>query len=775
MSNDRFKYLAWFLGPKAENGRFFENLLVDTFRDYAHWRKNYFPEDPILISQGLKNVHQDERSILETKHAELLAKLRRNFPFYSPRYIAHELSDTTMPAMLGYFAGMLYNPNNVTPEAAPVTTELEIEVSSEICRMLGFRAPPPPPEPGTDPLQYYSAPEQSREFAWAHLTSGGTVANIEALWVARQVRYFPISVKLIAAKYGLELSVKLANGNTTRLVDANEYDLLFLRSNESIYLLPRLVDALHKGGHLAEGPDKLAQTWKILESSGLSITNGFSELFAKYPPVVFVASSSHYSVAKAVNLLGMGGGCIHHVRMDSKFRLDVDDLKRQLLALRQTGRAIPLCVIASAGTTEEGAVDPIHEIVKLRDSLQREQGISFWLHVDAAWGGYIRSLVNLDDYDRAEAICVHVAKLLRLVPPQIQCEPNIEALLEWHEHFSAKLMELAAMVSSASTEDAHLPTPSEEGADHSGIDNKDRSVRTRRLFSDVIESELLVLQRHIESGEFSSFVQMIRKLLIRFKGKGALGPELEKWLRLESDSAITLEARLDWVGKYVREEVTKRHSWSQKCTKILTWPERNVGAALVAFARAESITVDPHKMGYAPYPAGCIAFRNDLVRNFILQRAPYITAAERNELVHVPPRHRTRDGQIVTASFSPFMLEGSRPGAVASALWLSMQCLPYTPRGHGAIVRASILSARLLHERLKAWDEDAGFLFIPLTAESPDTNLVTFVVAPTVKPNLARLNELSRSVYRSFSILAELGDREHSYSQAFFLSNTNFR
>jgi hypothetical protein len=49
-------------------------------------------------------------------------------------------------------------------------------------------------------------------------------------------------------------------------------------------------------------------------------------------------------------------------------------------------------VIGIAGTTEEGAVDPIDRIDEVRTDLENARGESFWLHVDAAWGGYLRAL-----------------------------------------------------------------------------------------------------------------------------------------------------------------------------------------------------------------------------------------------------------------------------------------------------------------------------------------------------------------------------------------------
>lgn len=79
------------------------------------------------------------------------------------------LSEQTLPSVLGYFAAMLYHPNNVTDEAAPVTVKLELEVGQMVAEMLGYN-------PRT---------------AWTHLCSGGTVANLETLWVARAAQFVP--------------------------------------------------------------------------------------------------------------------------------------------------------------------------------------------------------------------------------------------------------------------------------------------------------------------------------------------------------------------------------------------------------------------------------------------------------------------------------------------------------------------------------------------------------------------------------------------------------
>ena len=115
---------------------------------------------------------------MRAETAKLLDMLKMSAPFASMRYQGHMLWDQAMPATVGLFAGLLYNQNNVAAEASPVTTRLEIEAGNDLCRMLGYTVPPDgqPPAPG-------------QVVPWGHITSGGTVANIEALWAARNLKF----------------------------------------------------------------------------------------------------------------------------------------------------------------------------------------------------------------------------------------------------------------------------------------------------------------------------------------------------------------------------------------------------------------------------------------------------------------------------------------------------------------------------------------------------------------------------------------------------------
>ncbi|MGE5568362.1 MAG: pyridoxal phosphate-dependent decarboxylase family protein [Rhodospirillales bacterium] len=627
-TRDRTKQLgAWFLGPKAENASLEEEMILHILRDYFYWRRNYYPSDEITITQHMRREAADFTDTLFQQLSEMLARLRRHFPFYSPRYIAHMLSDQTIPSVLGYFAGMLYNPNNVTPEAAPVTVEWELEVAADVLKMLGYTAPPA----SADHRQ------TRKEFGWAHITSGGTVANIEALWVARNVRYFPLAVKRAAEREGIALTVKLPGQAQSRSIsDLDDMQCLSLRPNSATFLLTRFIEAVRARRNLSEA-DAVRLAWEALAATGFSLShNGSAACFADFPPALFVSGTAHYSLSKAADLLGIGRGNLIFVDVDRTFRLEIRDLEDKLRAARNKGQ-VPLAVVAIAGTTEEGSIDPVHRIDDFRRRLEQQEHASFWLHVDAAWAGYIRSL---------------------FVEPGGAPPADDAARIDAVNTFASRTLEIA-------------------------------------------------------------------------------------------------------VGAYTRRIEIK-------------WGSKEVCRAFLAFPRAESIVVDPHKMGYVPYPCGVVAFRNDRVRHFLSHHAPYITSPEKaghGVRAYVPP-----------ASVGPFILEGSKPGAAAASCWLSHRMIPPDRSGYGEIARASVLAARELYERLVHWEHAAKanrapvhYRFVPAAALPPDTNIVCFVIQEKPSRSLKRMNALAEAVYRRFTIEAERGEGGYSYSQPFFISRTRFQ
>ncbi len=98
--------------------------------------------------------------------AELAERLRDNYPFFHPSYAGQMLKPPHEVAVAAYQMAMRINPNNHALDGGPATAALERETVAALATMFGF-------DPAT---------------SLGHLTSSGTIANLEALWVSRKLR-----------------------------------------------------------------------------------------------------------------------------------------------------------------------------------------------------------------------------------------------------------------------------------------------------------------------------------------------------------------------------------------------------------------------------------------------------------------------------------------------------------------------------------------------------------------------------------------------------------
>ena len=169
MEETEARISAWFAGPKSENSEAFANTIRKILEDHQYWRRNYFPEDGVVITSEERRRNAAWNDVFEDKLMELLAALKSDCPFHSPRYAAHMVAEQTLPAIAGYFAGMLYNPNNVSREAAPITVLIELEVGRMICEMLGY-----------DPKTSWGAPHRWRDSCESRGTVGRTNGQVLA-------------------------------------------------------------------------------------------------------------------------------------------------------------------------------------------------------------------------------------------------------------------------------------------------------------------------------------------------------------------------------------------------------------------------------------------------------------------------------------------------------------------------------------------------------------------------------------------------------------------
>jgi glutamate/tyrosine decarboxylase-like PLP-dependent enzyme len=97
-------------------------------------------------------------------------------------------------------------------------------------------------------------------------------------------------------------------------------------------------------------------------------------------PQIYVSSEAHDSIVKIAHQLGLGRSAISRIATDSNQRLDINQLTKQVAKDRHI-EEIPFLVIATAGTTAGGAIDPLPELFQFCKSE------NLWFHVDAAWGG----------------------------------------------------------------------------------------------------------------------------------------------------------------------------------------------------------------------------------------------------------------------------------------------------------------------------------------------------------------------------------------------------
>ena len=98
-------------------------------------------------------------------------------------------------------------------------------------------------------------------------------------------------------------------------------------------------------------------------------------------PRMYASNQVHHVVHRAAGVLGLGRRAVVELPCDKEHRLEVGALRERLRRDAADG-CTPIAVIASAGTVNTGAIDPLREILRVC----REQGV--WLHVDGAYGGF---------------------------------------------------------------------------------------------------------------------------------------------------------------------------------------------------------------------------------------------------------------------------------------------------------------------------------------------------------------------------------------------------
>ena len=560
-----------FLGPYGENDALLERLVVEFLRDHVYWRRNLYPEDPPAIPTraAQQPAFQEFEARLRRELHTLSASLKRSVPFHSPRYLGHMVSDLLLPGLVAQILALPYNPNNVSDEAAPVTIDLEIKVGLQLARLLG----------------YVSDPEQDG-CAFGHLTSGGTLANFQALRLALALKCFPVALRA-AAPPGM--SIPEDDMQAFRLTPAQAIDLL----------------VGWQGWLSALEPQDRVCWRKKLEAERIEQLGGV-RFFATHPelapPVVLAPVTAHYSWSKGMKMLGLGREQLVLIP-ERGMRLDITAFEQTLRDLDAAG-ASPLLAVAVFGTTEFGTIDPVHELVALRER-RAAQGKGFAIHVDAAWGGYLATLFR--------------------------------------------------------QEDGTL-----------------RSLQSMRA-------------------EFTSF------------------------------------------------------------------PSANTHAAMAALGQADSITVDPHKLGYLAYGAGAFVCRDHRAMELLTETADYVFTGA------APSGYFNRYRKL-----GQYIPEGSKSGAAAAAVYVTHRVLPLDHTHFGQLVRQTIRATEAFVARAEQFAREMGSRLRVCVPYPPDSNLVCIAANPAGNLDVTVANAFMRQIHGAMSMdspvpLVPLQNRE------FFGSTTTLR
>ncbi|MBW7869049.1 MAG: aminotransferase class V-fold PLP-dependent enzyme [Brumimicrobium sp.] len=97
--------------------------------------------------------------------------------------------------------------------------------------------------------------------------------------------------------------------------------------------------------------------------------------------VIYLTEHTHHSVKKSLKILGLKQVIVREIKVDSSNQMDITSLEYQIIQDNKNGLH-PAIIVASAGTTDTGAVDPLNSIADIAEKYK------VWFHVDAAYGGF---------------------------------------------------------------------------------------------------------------------------------------------------------------------------------------------------------------------------------------------------------------------------------------------------------------------------------------------------------------------------------------------------
>lgn len=269
--------LSAFIDPAGSNRQEVESLAEQVLELILSYTTAATKRSPLPKMASVSDLAAiPESSSSEAMLAKLQVILEHSMNAAHPGYIGHMDSMPTTMSVLGDLVASTLNNNMLSVEMSPVFSRLESLLLKQFAALFGLG-----------------------EQAGGVLLSGGTLANLQALAVARNVFFHSLEKGIV----GLDRQ-----------------------------------------------------------------------------PVLFASEVAHTSLQKAAMLLGLGTSSVVQVATNASSQMQVKSLSQQIEQAKAAGQ-IPFAVVATAGTTTTGNIDPLTEIYQVTQEHQ------LWFHVDAAYGG----------------------------------------------------------------------------------------------------------------------------------------------------------------------------------------------------------------------------------------------------------------------------------------------------------------------------------------------------------------------------------------------------
>ncbi len=272
--------------------------------------------------------------------------------------------------------------------------------------------------------------------------------------------------------------------------------------------------------------------------------------------------------------------------------------------------------------------------------------------------------------------------------------------------------------------------------EESAVDEIHKIVELRREYT-----EKVAFYFHIDAA-YGGYVRAL------FLDKNDKFMDFEKW---KEELYNLVRDRYD--DSHIQRDDSIRH--------IEDWIDKDIYDAFKAMSEADSITVDPHKMGYVPYAVGGIVLRDNRVLDLVSYFAPYIS--------------RVKDNFDALGSY---IMEGSKSGAAAASVWAAHCVIPLNVNGYGMLISQSIEGAMRFYNRLRAEGaiEVGGKRFNVAPLVKPDLNIVVFAFNKEGNESLTKMNKLNKDIYEKCSYLDEKRHRtEFIWAKCFITSKTELR